>query len=65
MIFLYDAPTATSCRADEHTRIIDAIAQRDAALAERLMLEHLEHIEHSMNLEAPGTEVDLAEVFAA
>ena len=38
MIFLYDAPTATSCRADEHSQIIDAIAKRDAARAERLML---------------------------
>ena len=38
MIFLYDAPTATSCRADEHSQIIEAIAKRDAVRAQRLML---------------------------
>jgi DNA-binding GntR family transcriptional regulator len=63
MIFLYDAPTTDSCRADEHTQIIDAIAKRDAARAERLMLEHLEHIEGSMKLEAASEEVDLEAIF--
>jgi DNA-binding GntR family transcriptional regulator len=63
MIFLYDAPTATSCRADEHSQIIEAVAKRDAARAERLMLEHLDHIEKGMKLDAPTGEVDLAEVF--
>ena len=63
MIFLYDAPTTTSCRADEHSQIIDAIAKRDVARAEKLMLEHLEHIEGSMNLVGDTEEVDLAEIF--
>ncbi|SMG17857.1 transcriptional regulator, GntR family [Paraburkholderia susongensis] len=63
MIVLYDAPTATSCRADEHSQIIDAIAKRDAARAERLMLEHLDHIQSSMKLEGASDEVDLEEIF--
>lgn len=63
MIFLYDAPTTTSCRADEHSQIIDAIAKRDAVRAERLMLEHLDHIEGSMKLETATEEVDLEAVF--
>jgi len=63
MIFLYDAPTATSCRADEHSQIIDAIAKRDAPRAEKLMLEHLEHIESSMKLVGDTEEVDLAAIF--
>ncbi len=65
MIFLYDTPTTSSCRADEHSQIIDAVARRDAARAERLMLEHLEHIESSMKLEAPSAEVDLEAIFRA
>jgi DNA-binding GntR family transcriptional regulator len=65
MIFLYDAPTTTSCRADEHGEIIDAIAKRDAPRAERLMLEHLDHIESSMKLESPSGEVDLEAIFRA
>jgi DNA-binding GntR family transcriptional regulator len=63
VIFLYDAPTATSCRADEHSQIIDAIAKRDAPRAEKLMLEHLDHIESSLRLDAAAEEVDLAAIF--
>jgi DNA-binding GntR family transcriptional regulator len=63
VIFLYDAPTATSCRDDEHAQIVEAIAHRDVARAQALMLEHLEHIEGSLRLE-PGTgEVDLEAIF--
>jgi DNA-binding GntR family transcriptional regulator len=65
MIVLYDAPTATSCRADEHSQIIDAIAKRDVARAGRLMLEHLHHIESSMKLEPLSEEADLEAIFRA
>ena len=63
VIFLYDAPTATSCRADEHSQILDAVAKRDSARAEKLMLEHLDHIESSLRLDATSDEVDLAAIF--
>lgn len=63
MIVLYDAPTASSCRADEHSQIIEAIGRRDAARAERLMIEHLDHIQGSMKLDAPNVEVDLEAIF--
>ncbi len=65
MIFLYDAPTSTSCRADEHSQIIEAIAKRDSSRAERLMLEHLDHIESSMNLDSATEEADLEAIFKA
>lgn len=63
IIVLYDAPTASSCRADEHSDIIDAIAKRDSARAERLMLAHLNHIESSLKLDNTTEEVDLEAVF--
>ncbi|MEO9102952.1 MAG: GntR family transcriptional regulator [Burkholderiales bacterium] len=63
IIVLYDAPTATSCRADEHAHITQAIASRDAAKAEALMLQHLEHIEQSLKLEPATSDVDLAAIF--
>lgn len=63
MIFLYDAPTSTSCRADEHSQIIEAIAKRDPARAERLMREHLDHIESSMKLDTATEEADLEAIF--
>lgn len=63
IIFLYDAPTASTCLADEHAEIVEAVAHRDTARAEALMLEHLDHIESSLKLE-PGTEeVDLEAIF--
>lgn len=63
IIFLYDAPTATSCRADEHSEIIDAIAHRDVARAEKLMLDHLAHIEGSLKLDTTAEDVDLESIF--
>lgn len=63
IIFLYDAPTSTSCRADEHSQIIEAIARRDPVRAEKLMREHLDHIESSLKLDTTAAEVDLAEIF--
>jgi DNA-binding GntR family transcriptional regulator len=62
-IFLYDAPTATSCRNDEHSLIVEAIAKRDRGRAEKLMLDHLSHIEHSLKLDSTATEADLEAIF--
>jgi DNA-binding GntR family transcriptional regulator len=63
IIFLYDAPTATSCRADDHAQIVAAIAAKDAAKAEALMLHHLDDIEQSLKLEGSPTEADLEAIF--
>lgn len=65
MIFLYDAPTSSSCRPDEHFQIIESIARRDLVRAQKLMLEHLDHIESGMKLEAATEEVDLEAIFKA
>ena len=62
-IFLYDAPTAQSCRDDEHQMIIDAVARRDRARAEKLMLDHLDHIEGSLQLDQANGEADLEAIF--
>ena len=63
IIVLYDAPTASTCLADDHSAIIEAIAHRDVARAEALMLEHLGRIESSLKLEPTTEEVDLAAIF--
>jgi DNA-binding GntR family transcriptional regulator len=63
VISLYDAPTATSCRVDEHTELVDAIKQRDSHRAESLMLEHLHHIEQSLKFDAGRDEADLESIF--
>ena len=64
-IFLYDAPTAQSCRDDEHQMIIDAVAKRDRARAEKIMLDHLDHIESSLQLDHNNGEADLEAIFRA
>lgn len=64
-IFLYDAPTSQSCRDDEHQLIVDAVARRDAARAEKIMLEHLDHIEGSLQLDQGNGEADLEAIFGA
>ncbi len=63
IIVLYDAPTASTCLADEHSEIIEAIAHRDVAKAESLMLTHLDHIESSLKLDPAAPEVDLEAIF--
>jgi DNA-binding GntR family transcriptional regulator len=62
-IFLYDAPTAQSCRDDEHQMIIEAVAKKDRARAEKIMLEHLDHIEGSLQLDQANGEADLEAIF--
>ncbi len=62
IISLYNAPTAMSCRADEHERLIDAMADGDVAKATALMLVHLDHIESSLVLDQGEGEVDLAAI---
>ncbi|MBO9512968.1 MAG: GntR family transcriptional regulator [Variovorax sp.] len=65
IISLYDAPTATSCRADEHEAIVEAIQRKEARKAETLMLHHLDHIEQSLKLDAGSGEADLESILGA
>ncbi len=64
-ILTFDAPTGTACPNDEHTLLVDAIEGGQAKAAVSLMLEHLHHIERSLNLQEEEEEepqVDLADV---
>ena len=62
-ILTFEAPTATACPNDEHDLLVNAIESGDVRGAERLMIDHLQHIENALNLDAhQAQEVDLAEV---
>ncbi|MEH3086571.1 MAG: GntR family transcriptional regulator [Xylophilus ampelinus] len=62
-ILTYDAPTGAACPNDEHSVLVDAIEAGRRAEAAALMVEHLHHIEGSLNLqEEEEAEVDLADV---
>lgn len=65
IIALYDAPAVPHCRSDEHGEIVDAIAAGDHARAVRLMVEHLDHVEDGLNLDAEQpVELDLEAALA-
>ena len=54
VIILYDTHGAQGCPYDDHQFLVDAIEARDTERAARLMLEHLDHIEQSLNLSPPA-----------
>jgi DNA-binding GntR family transcriptional regulator len=60
VIALYDKPSVPSCLGDEHGPIVDALAAGDGERAARLMIEHLDHVEHNLDLTLPeAAPVDL------
>jgi DNA-binding GntR family transcriptional regulator len=61
-ILTFEAPTGAACPNDEHMRLIDAIEAGRSKAAAALMIEHLHHIEHSLDLEVGECPpIDLAE----
>ncbi|ODP34401.1 GntR family transcriptional regulator [Pandoraea sp. ISTKB] len=65
VILVYNAPVVESCRADEHERIVKALAANDGETAARIILEHLSHVEHSLDLGAASEEADLEAIFGS
>lgn len=51
-------------RADEHQEIVDAVRLGDIGRAQRLMLEHLDHIEDSLRLDAALDEADIESILS-
>ncbi len=46
----YQNARAAACSSDEHTALLDAVRQRNAVAAVRLMEQHLTHVEHDLAL---------------
>jgi DNA-binding GntR family transcriptional regulator len=63
IISLYSASTATSCRSDEHSEIVAAIARKDSVRATTIMRHHLDYILGSLHLEQSSENVDLESIF--
>jgi DNA-binding GntR family transcriptional regulator len=59
VIILYDTHGVQGCPYDDHQFLVDAIEAHDEERAARLMLEHLDHIEQSLNL-APSADRHVA-----
>lgn len=66
IICLYDSPSSSACKDDEHGDIVQAIATGDVAKARALMLEHLEHVEKSLKIDdEEQDDFDIESVFTA
>lgn len=59
----YQNARAASCSSAEHTALLDAVRQRDAIAAVRLMEQHLTHVEQDLAL--PGSNVAVLDLRAA
>jgi DNA-binding GntR family transcriptional regulator len=65
VIILYDAPNVPACPYHEHSDLVDALQARDPNRAAALMLEHLQHVEASLDFQRKGDgEIDFEAVFA-
>jgi DNA-binding GntR family transcriptional regulator len=65
VIILYDAPNVPACPYHEHSDLVDAIEARDADRAAAHMVEHLRHVEASLDFQRTGDgEIDFDAVFA-
>ena len=65
VIILYDAPNVPACPYHEHSDLVDAIEARDADGAAAHMVEHLRHVEASLDFQRTGDgEIDFDAVFA-
>ena len=64
IIILYEGPRHAACPTDEHALLVDAIERGDAPGAGSLMLDHLNHIEASLDLGgSAGGSIDFSTVF--
>jgi DNA-binding GntR family transcriptional regulator len=65
VIILYDAPNVPACPYHEHSDLVDAIEARDGERAAALMVEHLGHVEASLDFQrSSGGAIDFDAVFA-
>ena len=61
---MYQSTRAAEHSSEEHAHIVKALAAKDEALAVRLMDEHLQHVEQSLDFSAPEPTDDIANAFA-
>lgn len=64
IIAQYSDDSNSACPEDEHSHIVQAIEAGETAKAERLMLEHLAHVQSGIHpAAAVADEVDFAQIF--
>jgi len=64
IIALYGYKNLRLCRNDEHLSILEALKQRDRELTKQLVIEHLTHIEQSLDFEeGSAAPLSFSEIF--
>lgn len=64
VIILYDAPNMPACPYHEHSDLVDAIEARDEERAASFMVEHLRHVEASLDFDGTSDgEIDFESIF--
>jgi DNA-binding GntR family transcriptional regulator len=64
VIILYDAPNMPACPYHEHSDLVDAIEARDEERAASFMVEHLRHVEGSLDFDGSSDgEIDFDSIF--
>ena len=64
VIILYDAPNMPACPYHEHSDLVDAAEARDEARAASFMVEHLRHVEASLDFDGTSDgEIDFESIF--
>jgi DNA-binding GntR family transcriptional regulator len=64
VIILYDAPNMPACPYHEHSDLVDAIEARDEERAASFMVEHLRHVEASLDFDGSSDgEIDFESIF--
>jgi len=64
IILLYDSPNIPACPNHEHTAIVEALEQNNEKEAIRLMLDHLAHIEATLDFSIDDdTDIDFEAIF--
>ena len=64
VIILYDAPNMPACPYHEHSDLVDAIEARDEERAASFMVEHLRHVEASLDFDGSSAgEIDFESIF--
>jgi len=64
VIILYDAPNMPACPYHEHSDLVDLIEARDEERAAAFMVEHLRHVEASLNFDGRSDgEIDFDSIF--
>jgi DNA-binding GntR family transcriptional regulator len=65
VIILYDAPNMPACPYHEHSDLVDAIESGDEERAAAFMVEHLRHVEGSLNFDGRSDgEIDFESIFS-